>query len=207
MKRIFVLLLLTITLQGVAQVKSAKLTAAEIPKSIKFNGKYVKGFRFTDAGGEHLMLATEAGETQSTTMNDGDYREAALYAYQFNQKGGEWIKAWSVQDFVKECPVDIEAAFLKDALSVTDLDKNGKAEVWIMYKTACRGDVSPSDLKIIMYEDGKKYAMRGLALIKLPGTEPDGGSYTFDQSFKNGTKVFKQYAEKLWNKYKLETFK
>ncbi|MCD8741130.1 hypothetical protein LT679_11000 [Mucilaginibacter roseus] len=58
-----------------------------------------------------------------------------------------------------------------------------------------------------MYEGGKKYAMRGQSLIKMPGVEADGGNYTFDGAFNAGPKVFKQYAQKLWNKYKLEDFK
>ncbi|MCD8741131.1 hypothetical protein LT679_11005 [Mucilaginibacter roseus] len=134
MKRLIFLFVLLFVQQAMAQVKSVALTAAQLPKEIKFEGKFVKAIRFTDAGGEHLILTTETGETQSKTNSDGDYREAALHAYQFKQINGAWVNGWVVNDFVKECPVDIAAAFIKNALQVTDLDNNGKAEVWLMYK-------------------------------------------------------------------------
>lgn len=207
MKRLVFLFVLLIAQQTIAQVKFNAITAAQLPKVIKFDGKLVKGIRFTDAAGEHLVLATETGEAQSKTNSDADYREAALHAYEFKQNNGAWIKGWVVNDFVKECPVDISAAFIKNAIQVTDLDNNGQAEVWLMYKTVCHGDVSPSDLKVIMYEAGKKYAMRGQSLVKMPGGEAEGGNYVFDGAFNTGAKVFKQFAQKLWNKYKLEDFK
>ncbi|WP_345334282.1 M949_RS01915 family surface polysaccharide biosynthesis protein [Mucilaginibacter defluvii] len=207
MRRLVFLSVFLIAQQSMAQVKSNNVTAAQLPKGMKFEGKFVKAIRFTDAGGEHLVLATETGETQSKANSDGDYREAALHVYEFKQSNGAWVKGWVVNDFVKECPVDITAAFIKNAIRVTDLDNNGEAEVWLMYKTACHGDVSPSDLKVIMYEAGKKYAMRGQSLVKMPGGEAEGGNYVFDGAFNTGAKVFKQFAQKLWNNYKLEDFK
>ncbi len=60
-------------------------------------------------------------------------------------------------DFAKECPLYIQVNFIRNTFAVTDLNKNGKAEVWLMYKTACRSDVSPANMKIVMYEGNKKY--------------------------------------------------
>jgi hypothetical protein len=208
MKTILVLLLLAIAQQTSAQIKSVPITAGEVPKSINFEGKFVKGFQFTDAAGEHLFLAAETGVINSKVENDEDYfRSAMLYAYQFDLKNEKWEQQWRVIDFEKDCALDVSAAFTRDALLITDLNNNGKAEVWLMYKIACRGDVSPSNLKIIMYEDGKKYAMRGQSFVKLSAAETYGGKYALDQAFKTGPKVFVQYAEKLWGKYKLEDFK
>jgi hypothetical protein len=73
-----------------------------------------------------------------------------------------------VNDFIKDCMVDIDAAFKKNSLKVTDLDKNGIAEIWVMYEMACKGDVSPSDLKIIMYE-GKQNS----PCVENPKYEPE----------------------------------
>ncbi|RFZ82290.1 hypothetical protein DYU05_16890 [Mucilaginibacter terrenus] len=69
-----------------------------------------------------------------------------------------------------------------------------------MYKTACRGDVSPSDMKIIMYEGGKKYAVRGTNKIKVGEKIYEGGAYTTDEAFKTGPLVFAKYAATLWKK-------
>jgi hypothetical protein len=75
-----------------------------------------------------------------------------------------------------------------------------------MYKTVCHGDVSPSNMKIIMYEGNKKYAVRGTNKVKVSDKEYDGGAYTFDEAFKNGPQPFRSYALQLWKKNLLETW-
>jgi hypothetical protein len=100
---------------------------------------------------------------------------------------------WKVYDFNKECPVDLDLYFINKTFAVTDLDKNGIAEVWIMYKNYCHGDISPVPTKIIMYEGNTKYALRGESRVNKMG-----GNYTLDDNFRKGNVTFKQYAKKLW---------
>jgi hypothetical protein len=73
-------------------------------------------------------------------------------------------------------------------------------EVWIMYTTVCHGDVSPGDMKIIMYEGKQKFAMRGHDKVQVSEKDFDGGDYKFDQAFNAGPKAFRDFAVKLWNK-------
>ena len=86
------------------------------------------------------------------------------------------------------------------SFAVTDLNKDGKAEVWLMYTTACTGDVSPPDMKIIMHEGVKKYAVRGTKKVKVSNKDFEGGKYTFDEAFKTGPEAFRQYAADMWKK-------
>ena len=111
-----------------------------------------------------------------------------------------------MNDFVKHCEFDIKASFIKNSFAVTDLNNDGKAEVWMMYKTSCTSDVSPSDMKIIMYEGEKKYAIRGKNKVKISDKAYEGGEYTFDEIFKKGPLAFRDYATKLWKKNILETW-
>lgn len=90
---------------------------------------------------------------------------------------------WRMYDFNTECPVDLEVYFMDKTLTVTDLDKNGVAEVWMMYKNGCHGDVSPVPTKIIMYEGTKKYALRGNSRVKFSEKEFLGGDYSVDEAF------------------------
>jgi len=96
--------------------------------------------------------------------------------------------------------------FVDKTFAVTDLNKDGKAEVWIMYKVSCQGDVSPIPMKIIMYQDNKKFAVRGTARVKVSANEYIGGEFTFDEIFKSAPTEFRQYAENLWKKHKAETW-
>ncbi|MEB0263062.1 MULTISPECIES: M949_RS01915 family surface polysaccharide biosynthesis protein [unclassified Mucilaginibacter] len=191
-----------------AQVKVIKLGNGEIPKSITYKGHIIDVVKYTDADGEHLVITTETGKTPSKNSDsDGDgYRDAALYAYHYLVQTGSYKLTWSVYDFIKDCPVDIRANFIRKTFAVTDLDNNGKAEVWLMYRTVCHGDVGPSDMKIIMHEGNKKYAMRGENKVKVSEKDYIGGKYTFDSAFITAPTAFKLYAKNLWNKNLLENW-
>jgi hypothetical protein len=91
-------------------------------------------------------------------------------------------------------------------LAITDLNHDGKAEMWMMYKTVCHGDVSPSTMKIIMYEGSQKFAVRGTNRVKLSANKFLGGEYSFDDAFKTGPEPFREFAKQLWQKNILETW-
>ncbi|RYZ84363.1 MAG: hypothetical protein EOP04_18150 [Proteobacteria bacterium] len=88
---------------------------------------------------------------------------------------------------------------------ITDINKDGKPEIWVVYRVGCKGDVSPSEMKLIMYEGRDKHAMRGRTRIKY-GKHQEGGEYRFDQRFSAAPKMFRDYAISFWNKNVDETF-
>lgn len=94
--------------------------------------------------------------------------------------------------------------FIEKSFAITDLNKDGKAEFWMMYKVSCQGDVSPVPMKLIRYQDDKKFAARGTTQVKMSATKYIGGKFVFDEAFKNAPVEFRQYAEKLWEQNKEE---
>lgn len=70
--------------------------------------------------------------------------------------------------------------------------------MWVMYRTVCHGDVSPMEMKVIMYQGTQKYAMRGETRVKTSETETYGGDYKFDPAFAKAPKAIKDFAMKLW---------
>jgi hypothetical protein len=114
--------------------------------------------------------------------------------------------SWTVHDYIHDCPVDYEAKFIKNTLQITDLNKNGIGEIWLMYKTACHGDVSPSDMKIIMYEGKLVHKMIGTNKVEIGPGEFYGGEYKFDKSFQEGPKEFINFAKNLWRKNIMQTW-
>lgn len=189
-----------------------KIDSTELPKSLKYTGFIKNDVRWKDSQGENIVITTETGIfTNKNFEHENDGSDAEIFAYHFIVKDNEFIQTWKVYDYIKDCPVDIVATFVKNTFQITDLDKNGIAEVWLMYEMVCHGDVSPSDMKIIMYEGNKKFAMRGenkvLVFIDDNGTKHyDGGEYKYDKEFENGPKVFKSYALKIWNKNIIENW-
>jgi hypothetical protein len=202
----FYLLLLVSSVTTFAQEKisATKIDAKHLPAGIAYEGKLKSATRWTDANGDNIAFVTETGEHRNPKFpHEGeDGKDAELFAYHFIMKEGKPSLSWKVYDFVSDCPVDLTASF--NDFRISDADKNGIAEVWMVYKTACRGDVSPAEMKIIMYENGKKHAMRGTEKI-LQGIDDNGnksysgGDYRFDPAFLVVPESIRAFAKKLWN--------
>jgi hypothetical protein len=185
------------------QVKSQKAVTSGLPKSIRYQGKLKQAIQFQDNTGTYLALTAETGEQPQ--KGDDQFKQAHLYSYLYQVNGnGQSVLKWQLQDMVTDCDLDIKAEFVPRSLTITDLDKNGKAEVWVAYRLACNGDISPSEYKVVMREQNIKYAKQGIGKIKIGNSiQPDGGEIT-SNTFKKAAAVFKQYADQLWNKYLLE---
>jgi hypothetical protein len=203
MRYAFLLLPLLFPLAAQAQVKTTPLASTSVPTHLKRMGKVKQALRYTDRTGTYAVLTSETGPVPAANPDDG--QRADLYAYQYQVPAtGAPTLSWQVHDFVPDCPLDLEAQFLPGSLTVTDLDQNGTAEVWMVYRTTCRGDVSPSTQKIIMREGAKKYAVRGNSRIQVGAKQYDGGDYQFDAAFKAAPVAFRQQATKLWQRYMSE---
>jgi hypothetical protein len=190
-----------------------KIDSTQFPKTIKYEGFIKNAVRWKDKLGDNIVITTETGIYTSKKFKHEaeDSSDAELFAYHYIISNNEVKQTWKVYDYISDCPVDIVASFVKNTFKVTDLDNNGIAEVWLMYKTVCHGDVSPSNMKIIMYEGNNKYAMRGENKVQVGSDENDkksfiGGEFKMDESFKKAPKTFKDYAESLWNDNLMETW-
>jgi hypothetical protein len=205
MKILRLLLSLILTQTCLAQFELTKLDKNSVPKNIRYNGNIVHAVRWTDNTGDNIVILTATDKTPSKGPVGG--RDAALYAYHYLVSGDSIKQTWKVYDYVEDCDVDIDLYFVDKAFGVTDLNKDGKAEVWIMYKNSCHGDVSPVPMKIVMYQDNKKFAVRGTTKVPVSANEYDGGQFTFDDAFKKAPAEFRQYAERLWKQHEVETWK
>lgn len=174
---------------------------SKVPAGVKYTGRLKHALRFTDKQGTHVVLTAETGEYVNPKFShDGDGQDAELFAFHYIV-GDSLQQVWRVYDFVKDCPVDIICYFTRNSLKVTDLDNDGIAEIWMVYKIACRGDVSPNEMKLIMYEGKQKYAMRGRDMAQVSDSAYEGGDYKFDPAFTAAPAMFKDYAVKLWKLY------
>ena len=192
--------------------RPVNINVEEIPGEIKYEGKIKNAVQWTDQLGENMVITAETGIYESDKFtHETDGGDAEIFAYHFLKSGGRFKPTWKVYDFISDCPVDIVASFIDKTFNITDLNHNGIAEVWLMYKTVCHGDVSPSDMKIIMYEGEQKFSMRGQNKV-MYGTGDngqkmyEGGEYKMDEAFANGPTVFLDFAKKLWDKNIMESW-
>ena len=185
-----------------AQLRVSPLAPAAVPTALKRSGRVVQALRYTDRTGTYTVLATQSGPAPDPAAQSSDGQRADLYAYQYAASGP--APTWQLHDFVADCPLDLEAHFLPKGLAVTDLDQDGMAEVWLVYRTTCRGDVSPSTQKIIMHEGPQKYAVRGTSRIAIGNGQYDGGTYTLDAAWQAAPVSFRQHAARLWQQHRAE---
>jgi len=184
-----------------AQPKLKKLDKSSIPSYVQYKGNIKNAVSWTDNAGSHIVITTETGAYETKTAGGSDGSDAELYAYHYDSSNK---RTWQIYDYIRDCPVDMEVNFVKNSFAVTDLDNDGFAEIWLMYKTVCRGDVSPAGMKIIMVENNTKHAMRGRNKVHQGGGQYEGGEYNYDEAFKNAPAVFKTYAQELWKKNLME---
>jgi hypothetical protein len=158
--RVTILIPFLFAVQGVvAQVNVVHLKEKSIPEDMKFKGGFDDAVQYTDKQGTHVVITTE---DEGTKIDDGDtLRTACLYAFSYLKTAGGAKLSWQLYDFADPCEFDIEARYKPGSPAVTDLDKNGIAEVWLTYFAACKSDVSPSDMKIIMHQGDKKIRRKG----------------------------------------------
>jgi hypothetical protein len=207
--KLFILVLtafVSLTVFGQGRISMKQLDLTKLPKGIKYEGKIKTAVRWVDSLDDNIVILTETGIYQSKKFkHECDGGDAELFAYHYIVKGDSAFQTWRVYDFISDCPVDIEAKFIKNSFQVTELNKDGVSEIWIMYKTACHGDVSPCDMKIIMYQGQQKFAIRGQNRV-FGGTDDRGkksyigGDYKYDKAFADGPKEFLEFAKKLWDK-------
>lgn len=171
-----------------------------LPKEIIFEGNIKHLTKVSDINGEHIIVLTETGETPSKTrIYTDDETDCKIFSYDYllNKIENKYQLFWKIQDFESNCEFDLMMGYLKNTFQITDLNKNNIAEVWIMYQKGCSSDVSPNEMKIIMHEGNKKFALRGLGLIDL-GNFKEGGSYKLDDNFNTAPNEIKNFAIKLW---------
>lgn len=180
---------------------NVKYNIKDIPEGAGYKGRVVASAEWEDVNGRNVVLVSETDLTPG--KDDGQNKE--LFGYHYIILGSA-VKVWQINDFIKDCPVDVTLEYIPNSLSITDLNENGIAESTFLYKLSCKGDVSPDDLKLMMHEGDIKYAIRGETLTRYSAdgkTYEEGGKSTPDAAFKNAPAGFLDYAKEQWEKFKL----
>ncbi|MDX1908538.1 MAG: hypothetical protein SF053_15990 [Bacteroidia bacterium] len=186
----FLLMVLGVQATAHAQGKVSPLTT--LPPDIQLKGQLIKGVSWQDQAGLNYFILAETAEAPSPG-GDPDYREKFLYAWHYVRRADSLLLRRSITDFTKECPVDLSVNHIPESLTITDLDGDKLAEITFLYTIGCAGDVSPHTLKLMMLEDGAKYAIRGTTVMDGYPAEKNP-----DTALKAAPAVFQQYADKRW---------
>ncbi|MBX7125077.1 MAG: hypothetical protein K1X47_05250 [Cyclobacteriaceae bacterium] len=74
---------------------------------------------------------------------------------------GKELELWVWTDSVRDCALDLWIGLLPNSTTVTDLDKDGISETTLVYRKVCRGDISPSEMKVVMHEGRTAMVLHG----------------------------------------------
>ncbi len=219
--------------QQVAPIEPVKAAASDVPATIKITGNIHEVWKWNDKMGDNLLITSYVAPYEDKNKNE--YGEEGftgeLYATHYAGTNGKFQQIWYISDAEKSCPFDVTCQFIRDAISITDLDKDEVAEITVQYKLACRSDVSPAIMKLAMYEAGTKYGLKGLMwlaaspedkfavtennanLEKLPGykgTEEEYmktfGRYESEKEFSQAPPEFIMHARGRWMRFVKESF-
>ena len=182
----------------------------EIPKNLDFKGTVVEALKWKDALGENILIQTVTGHfswkdyeenSKSYILQD----KSELYAYLFRKTNSEseFVRVWKVYDFNKCYGVDWFTGFIPKATTITDIDKNGISEITLPYVLICRGGMDPGIMKIIMYEDNVKYALRGKTMLMCKSKERYGGENEPSENLLSKNN-FWSFLKKRWDLHKCE---
>jgi len=183
--------------------KAVSVGAGELPVGVDYEGNLVAARRWEDGQGTNYVLLTRTEDlgTPSPHQSGLEVYSAWLYGYHYRQRDSGFELLRRIKDFVMECDLDLMLEHIPDSLAITDLDGDGLSEVTFLYELACRGDVSPPTLKLMMLEDGEKYAIRGTSIVDVGNGERYGGAKGFGEEFVSAPAALRDFASRHWDRF------
>lgn len=171
-----------------------------LPPFVDFTHDDGDTLTWADKQGVHFLVLHQSEKTfHESEMTSSQY----ILAKHWLQEGNSRVETWSYQDGIEDCQVDIEAKFLA-APRFADLDEDGVYEVWFITQMACKGDISPSRVQVVMVDNGTTYRMDAEEKLVFPDGTTDGGSYTLGD-FEQLPELYQTYArEYLYRNYVFE---
>ncbi|MBN1638356.1 MAG: hypothetical protein JW866_05280 [Ignavibacteriales bacterium] len=197
------------------QTKSISGVTKLSSTNLNYTGNALEILKWTDNSGQNTLILSITKEITKRDSYGEEYFEKELYIYHYiKESNGKTKLSRKITDNIRDCPFDITLEFIKNSLTITDLDKNGYSEICVLYKLCCRSDVSPSDMKLMMLEKGNKYALRGTMLVDIiPQPELQEyideygwGKYKVDPAFNSANSKLLKFAKQQWEKFKYESF-
>jgi len=177
----------------VEEITAAVSALLPLPSSYQLK----RAKKWHDVSGENWLVLYETGAYIEKGQTNASAKLSAVL-YQKTDSG--FVTKWKMVDHISDCGLDIVCSFYDEHLTITDLDSNGLAEITMLYALSCKGDVSPNEKKLIMYEGTQKYAIRGEELMLLQ-KDTIGGSWKADTAFSKAPRVFLSYAVERWQKF------
>jgi hypothetical protein len=216
----------TVLKDSIVAVKPAPLLKENLPGGISYKGNFEQAWQWNDASGYNILVLAHKDPYITDTRQDEVTKTEEIYAALYRKEPAGYRMIWKLRDAQKNCVFDVTCNFIKGSTAVTDLDNDGVAEATLIYKHSCRSDVSPDNMKLVMFEDTSKYQLTGmmwlqsgpddsysiteqdvnLEKLNLPKNEFDRvfhsyGRYETEKDFLKAPPSFLTHARSQWLKF------
>ena len=176
-----------------------------VTEQITFVGKPSYFKMWQDANGVNVIMFSQKSKVETHPESGDDITTHELHIYHYKKVGAKYELVREVKDFQMECMFENRLRLMDNSISITDLNNDNYAEICFVYRLGCTSELSPDILKLIMLENGEKYAIRGNTLVDY-GFEKVGGETNIDKSFNNISKEILKFAKDVWNRNQVHNY-
>jgi len=196
-------------------IEFEKIGYHDIPRELNIRGVMVEALRWEDRGGKsYILVLSQTGifpvtvklKLDNKKIKIGDRAELNVYLFNARNKTARYKKVWSLYDFQDCSHMYIYAGFIRNSLTITDIDNNNIPEITFIYTKSCRPDeTTPARKKLFLYEGKTKYAIRGNTVFQPTDLSSDPTGYKIGKKLQNN-KVLKTFALQRWNSFQVDEF-
>ncbi len=151
---------------------------------------FIKGAYWKDGNGDnYLGIYKEVDRDKDLTQ---------LRAFHAVNLGGDKFRILKMlNDGIANCEFDLILDLIPASLTITDIDSNRYAEVIFVYQMGCISDVSPLQAKLMVLENGNKYAIRGNTSLSAS----DDQKAQIDSLLNQAPIAIQTYAQAQWERF------
>lgn len=161
-------------------------------ETIKYEGEFKKGLRWMDQLGENTVFIS----TKETKESVEFWVEHFL-----KNKKGKWERHYQFTEKMTNCDDVWTLEPIEEALTVSDLNKDGIGEFTFLYKKECAKEAAPIPTFLYLVENKTEYLMSGSTQLLLENGEKQGGDYEVPAALSEHSPAQAQYAELLWKRF------
>ncbi|MGF6594247.1 M949_RS01915 family surface polysaccharide biosynthesis protein [Pseudomonas sp. 2835] len=160
----------------------------------------VQSVHYHDREGEGLLVLSRNDDQVSDEETDQDVDRVVLTTTLYERQGDDSFKPrWKIENETTCAGLDLDVGFYTDVSGVSDLNKDGLAELTVASHAFCGGGVDPHELHVELREGQASYAINGQSLIAIEGEEPYGGEREDSPSLKGAPQVLREHLNEVWN--------
>ena len=172
--------------QRLSDVEVKTLFTPSFTKQHKIVFDVYRSYRYKDTLGEHYLVLTE----HSYVNQDDETNYDKIRAYSFLVTKGTWTLEWQMKDFMNTKVEEYSIWFWSRYIRLDDLDGDGVVDPILVYGTSGMNFFEDGRMKILIYKNNKKVAIRHQNSLSDFGrhTQVDEYFYKFEDTLQSYVK-------------------